>query len=126
MTEVGKSQYRAQCTFYAGEVIGGEIAGLISYAALRQFFLADDVCQVTRIYSHRTGHGTETVAGTGLVAGIAVLFFEQCKACRVLAALFQPGYFALQHDTLARGKGKAAGETVDFAETALDAFVSYE
>lgn len=49
-----------------------------------------------------------------------------CKACRVLAALFQPGYFALQHDTLARGKGKAAGETVDFAETALDAFVSYE
>lgn len=47
MTEVGKSQYRAQCTFYAGEVIGGEIAGLISYAALRQFFLADDVCQVT-------------------------------------------------------------------------------
>lgn len=32
MTEVGKSQYGTQCTFYAGEVIGGEIAGLISYA----------------------------------------------------------------------------------------------
>ena len=46
MTEVGKSQYGAQCTFDAGEVIGGEIAGLISHAALRQFFLADDVCQV--------------------------------------------------------------------------------
>ena len=82
--------------------------------------------KVARIDTHRARHGAEAVSGTSLVAGIAVLFFEQCKACRVLAALFQPGYFALQHDTLARGKGKAAGETVDFAETALDAFVSYE
>ncbi len=82
--------------------------------------------KVARIDTHRARHGAEAVSGTSLVAGIAVLFFEQCKACRVLAALFQPGYFALQHDTLARGKGKAAGETVDFAETALNAFVSYE
>ncbi len=82
--------------------------------------------KVARIDTHRARHGAEAVSGTSLVAGIAVLFFEQCKARRVLAALFQPGYFALQHDTLARGKGKAAGETVDFAETALDAFVSYE
>ena len=100
MTEVGKSQYGAQCTFDAGEVIGGEIAGLISHAALRQFFLADDVCQVTRIDSHRTGHGTETVAGTGLVAGIAVLFFQQGETFGGFAALSKAGYLPLQHDAL--------------------------
>ena len=82
--------------------------------------------KVARIDTHRARHGAEAVSVTSLVAGIAVLFFELCKACRVLAALFQPGYFALQHDTLARGMGKASGERVYFEDTALFAFVSYE
>ena len=81
--------------------------------------------KVARIDTHRARHGAEAVSGTSLVAGIAVLFSSSAR--RVGPRRFvSAGIFRAATRYAGARKGKAAGETVDFAETALDAFVSYE
>ena len=85
----------AKRIFDAGKVAGCVVAGLVAQALGRQELLADEVCQVTGVDTHRAGHGAKSVACTSLVAGIVVLLEQQSQSGRILAALSQPCYFAI-------------------------------
>ena len=101
MTEISQAQYRAQGTLDTGKMIGGEIADFISKAAVRYFLLANNMCQVACIDSHRAGHGAQPVTGTGLVAGVTVLLFQQGETFGVFTILPKAGDFSLQYNALA-------------------------
>ena len=123
MCGVGKRESWAQQAFYAGKVLGCEVSGFITEAVLWQLRLADKMCEVARIDTHRAGHGAQAVAGTRLVARIAVLLLQDFQSIGVFSRLFQAGDFPLHYDTLARREGETAGKAVHFAEAAFDAFV---
>ena len=72
---------------------------------------------------HGAGDTAQAVGGTSHIAQVIILLLQPPETTRILACLFQAGYFALHHNALARRERKAATHTVDLTETALNALV---
>ena len=83
-------------------------------------FPSELVRHIRDVDAHRTGGGTQPVARAGDLAGIAIGFLQRLPGLsRRLAACD----FPLYHDTGTGRERESAGDTVHFAESALDAFI---
>ena len=126
MTQPCRVKHKTQTALDACKMARSKITRLVTHTAVRQRFHTHEVGQIGYIDFHRARGGTQAIAGTGLIALIAVLLNKSSQALRILSRLTQVGNFALDDDALARGQSQTTRQAVHLTEATLDTFVGLE
>ena len=95
MTQVSHIQHHTQSRLDARHVIGSKLTHLIAHLTMEHIHLTDKMCQLARIDLHRTGGGTESIGGAGLVTIVFILFAQGGCTLGISTRSLQLAYLTL-------------------------------